>query len=65
MIFFVSFIGSFSLIYQIIGVGVTSDEENEYKGLNVFVIYFIQILRNSLGDLAPPSYGIWIEKADS
>ena len=42
---------------------MTSEEENDYEGLNTFFVYFIQILRNSLGDLAPPSYGIWIEKA--
>jgi hypothetical protein len=54
IIFFISFIAGFSLIYQILGVEVSSEENDDYEGLNVFFIYFITILRNSMGDLATP-----------
>jgi hypothetical protein len=41
MIFLGSFLGVFSLIYQIFGVEISSEGEDEYAGLNTFFVYFI------------------------
>jgi hypothetical protein len=34
-------------------------DDDKYEGLNVNFVYFITILRNSLGDLAAPTFEIW------
>lgn len=52
-IFLVMWFGTFTIIYLIIGLEV---DEGDYKNMNRFFRTFIQVYRNSIGDLSPPVY---------
>jgi hypothetical protein len=60
LIFYIGILIFFSLIYQVLGMELTH-EDYEYEGLNIFVAFFLQAFRNSIGDLATPSYDFWLE----
>ena len=57
---FMLFICIFSLEYQILGAELTNQEE-EYPELNDFLANFIQVFRNSLGDLQVPGMKFWLD----
>jgi len=50
-LFFFGWIVLFSIIFQSLGIDVDTED---YPHLNKEVVYFIQIFRNSIGDLAVP-----------
>ena len=62
-IFLFAWLLLFSIVFQISGLRFTNDED--YLNLNVFVKFFIQTYRNSIGDILAPSYQIWIDLYDS
>ena len=47
MVFFAAMVIVFSFLYRIAGIVVS---DNNYDGVNEYVFYTIQILRNSIGD---------------
>ena len=57
----------FSLIYQVVGLELPfgdhgeTVEDFEYAKLNVFIAFLLQAFRNSIGDLATPTYDYWLE----
>lgn len=54
----------FSALFLIAGGNVYSEDdyEEEYKDVNRFISTFIQVFRNSIGDLKVPNYEFWIDK---
>ena len=62
MLFMVIWIIFFSLFYKVAGVEF---DAGDYQQLNTFFIDLIQSYRNSIGDIAPPEYPIWIEYVES
>ena len=56
ILFYAVFIIAFSLLYQILGAEV---DTSDYPDMNVFVVFFIQTFRNSVGDSSVPSYDMW------
>lgn len=60
-LFFYGWILMFSLLFQILGMQVPPNDDNEsdYKNVNVFMVYFLQTYRNSIGDIAAPDYSFW------
>ena len=56
LIFYCIILVFFSLIAQALGSEVDNEE---YLNLNTFWIFLIQATRNSIGDLAVPTYEYW------
>ena len=60
-------IGSFTLIYTVIGVSYDEDtnstdydhDHSDYAYLNQFLINLLQTYRNFLGDISAPHYFFW------
>lgn len=58
LVFMFMIILTFSFLFTIVGAEFSSED---YPGLGSQMIYFIQIFRNSMGDLAVPGYEKWIK----
>ena len=43
-------------LYKMIGAKFGEDD---YPKINSFVLSLLQVSRNTIGDLAPPSYEVW------
>lgn len=54
--FLVSWIFVFTTLFQVVGATFSADD---YPGLHRFEVMLIQVYRNSIGDIAPPSYDLW------
>jgi hypothetical protein len=62
--FFFAILTNMSLIFQVLGLELPfgdTDDDFEYAKLNVFIAFFLQAFRNSIGDLATPTYDYWLE----
>jgi len=53
IVFYISWITFFYMLYLIIGFEVDSDE---YKELHIYISTFIMAWRNSIGDMNTPIY---------
>ena len=62
LVFYISILLVFSLIYQIFGVDMDADA---YDNLDLFFVYTVQLIRNSIGDLDTPSYPYWSHRKNS
>lgn len=51
----------FSWLFKVAHIDVKSDD---YPGVHPFIFYFLQIARNSVGDLAPIEYSKWLDYSD-
>jgi hypothetical protein len=49
----------FSFFYNIAGNNILRSKEN--VGININVLYFLRIVRNTIGDITTPSYEPWLE----
>ena len=57
------FIVIFSLLFRITGIDVpNTGPEAEYTDVNRYVLFFLQIFRNSVGDVKVPDYSFWNER---
>ena len=65
--FFYGWIFMFSLLFQILGMQVADndDDESDYPNVNIFMVYFLQTYRNSIGDIAAPDYSFWTTRGAS
>jgi hypothetical protein len=59
LMFFAIFIVTISAFYRM--VGATFDDQ-EYTGVYEFMIYFMQTLNNSIGDISTPNYKYWLKE---
>jgi hypothetical protein len=58
--FMVCWILIFSFLYRIAGIDVpNTGDDAEYPEVNNFILFIIQIFRNSIGDLKVPDYTFW------
>lgn len=64
-VFFCFYIFMFSLAYTLLGVDMRGVEDNgmsgDYPKLTVWYADFIQVFRNSIGDIATPGYDYWLK----
>ena len=57
--FYVLLLVFFSLVAQVLGSEIGSEDESEYPHLGTFWVFLLQAARNSIGDLATPTYAYW------
>ena len=62
--FYIISLAEMSLIFMVIGVEISADND-DYKGLNIFLKFFIMSFRNSIGDTTTPSYNYWMSLKSS
>lgn len=62
MIYFVSWIFLFSILFQVLGMEVFNDE---YPDLNINITYLLFTYRNSIGDVSPPIYTYWLTMTET
>lgn len=59
--FYLIFIMTFALLFNITGVYLVADLESDYPGVHWYIAACIQVFRNSICDINPPDYSYWIE----
>lgn len=54
-----------TVLYRVSGINVVAMDDNgkaeDYANLNSFIMLFMQIFRNSIGDISTPTYDYWTQ----
>lgn len=63
LIFYLSWVCMISLLFLV--SGVQAPDLEDYPDMPKYAAYWIQVFRNSVGDLGKPRYGLWSSKMET